>query len=199
MGDGDGSVRDSGHNRTRGQAGFTLVEGLLVVVISSIAVLSIALGLQTSVTLDNRSNEQQRLNLAITTFGESVKQSAWVWPVCPANTTPPASTAEPLSPPPSHAHRILDNSTSAPEVAAWVDVGIVFIVTGVSYWDNDAGEFSGSCSDADYRWPVLAVSYEACWERHTDGTHCVGDVGRLTGEVVKRGPRDVRIQVPNNG
>lgn len=58
----------------RSQAGVSLIEALIVVVIASAVVLVIAYGLQVSVETDGRTNRQQRMNLALSTLTDGLRR-----------------------------------------------------------------------------------------------------------------------------
>lgn len=60
--------------RHRGQAGVSLVETLIVIALVSAVVLIFALGLQTSVTADGQTLRAQRMNLALSSFGEGLRR-----------------------------------------------------------------------------------------------------------------------------
>ncbi len=122
--------------RRRGQGGFTLLEAVIVVLVASVGIVSIAIGLQTAVTQDNRSNEQQRFNLAVTSFAEAVKRpTVWVDCECPdpsnpidptgdaiastdPNTLPSVATLDP-----SPRHSVVRAVRDEPEVLQWTNRG----------------------------------------------------------------------------
>lgn len=60
--------------RRRDQAGVSLIETLIVIVLVSAVVLVFALGLQTSVTTDGQSSRTQRMNVALSSFGEGLRR-----------------------------------------------------------------------------------------------------------------------------
>lgn len=181
-----------------------MLEVVLVIAIASIGILTVAIGLLTSVSADNRANDQQRLNLAMTTFAESVR---WVSPEeCPGdqaflNEDPPHPTNETVgAAPDSLRAAFLLAALEEPEMQAWVDRGITFSVTGVRYWDPEwEAELVGDpdhpaldhpCHDEDLRWPVVKVSLVACWGDDDDGGagECRDDRTPIDAQVVKRGP-----------
>lgn len=59
---------------SRSQAGVSLLEALIVVLLASVVVLTIAYGLQVSVTTDGQTNRQQRMNLALSTLTDGLRQ-----------------------------------------------------------------------------------------------------------------------------
>ncbi|MFZ4520032.1 MAG: hypothetical protein ACOYOP_16705 [Microthrixaceae bacterium] len=174
----------------------------LVITVTSIGILTIALGLLTTVKADGRSNRQQRLNLAVTSFNEAVKRGDWIVPTCPAVSSPPATSADAdLGADPSHAALILSQALADPVVDEWVSRGVVFAVTGVQYWGADgqgtpiqSGDgFTGSCSDPAYSWPVIRVETKACFRN--GGGACDPDGPVLTATTSKRG---FRLNTPGN-
>lgn len=115
------SVRPVGRART--QAGVSLIEALVVVVIVSSVVLVFALGLQTVATNDGRTNREQRMNLALTSFAEDLRQVRWITPcVTPADYLGEATLEDGYE-------SLLPESTQLRPY----DVDDIEI-TGVSYW-----------------------------------------------------------------
>ena len=140
-----------------GEGGFTLLEAVLVVFVSSIGILSVALGLLTAINSDGRTNRAQRLNLAMTTVVDALKQQSYLPAVCPGVPNPaPRSDDADLSLNTSPAGRYLrrvvgdydsvnqrwlltpsGGPTGDEAVQGWVDEGVVFIITDVQYWSSD--------------------------------------------------------------
>lgn len=140
-----------------GEGGFTLLEAVLVVFVSSVGILSVALGLLTAINSDGRTNRAQRLNLAMTTAVDALKQQSYLPAVCPGVSNPaPRSDDANLSLNTSPAGRYLRRvvgdydpvtkqwlltSTGGPTgdeaVQGWVDQGVVFSITDVQYWTSN--------------------------------------------------------------
>ena len=143
--------------RTTGEGGFTLLEAVLVVFVSSIGILSVALGLLTAINSDNRTNQAQRLNLAMTTVVDALKQQSYLPAVCPGVSNPAprsddADLASNASPAGRYLHRVVGDwdpvtkrwlltATGGPTgdeaVQGWIDQGVVFSITDVQYWSSD--------------------------------------------------------------
>lgn len=66
--------RDEVAVHLRSQAGVSLIEVLMVLVLTSAVVLTIAYGLQVSVTTDGQTNRQQRMSLALSTLTDGLRQ-----------------------------------------------------------------------------------------------------------------------------
>lgn len=189
----------------RGQAGFTLLEAVLVVTIASIGILAIALGLLTSIRGDSLANRQQRLNLAMTTFADSVKRADWIAPACPAvGTTPPRTNDPNLKLDATPAGRILygiagDDAAVAgvprpdPGVRQLRTQGVVFSITDVQYWDDT--KFTGdgfltTCATQNMSWPVAKLKVKVCFTGSgPDGCDVDGPV--VTSGVSMMGPRSL--------
>lgn len=204
-------------SRARGQGGFTLLETVVALIVVSIAILTIAYGLLTSVNIDNNSNLQQRTNLALTTFIENLPYSA-PGPDCVPVTDPPPRTGTGGIPGPSHGADLIEDTLSRPnpdpsgvparlpnpEVERWIDRGVVFTVTDVSYavWsvtDDEPEDFSAACdapgppSPNPARplpyYPVIKVTVEACWSGQADASQCPEGAMTVRGEAIRRGGR----------
>lgn len=164
-----------GRGRQRSQQGFSLIEALVVIFLISTVVLTFAVGLQASVTSDGKTNREQRLNLALTSFAEGLRRV----------TVPDSywncvnSYAEPTL---EDAYMALYNSLSAADRAG-TDAVDSAAVTGVSFWQP--GDFSVPASTVP----------------GTFGSTCVPGAGAvklkiqvglgdnvLVGEIVKRNP-----------
>lgn len=201
----------------RAQAGFTLVETVVALLVVTIAILTIAYGLLTSITTDNNSNLQQRTNLALTTFLENLP---YVAPPegCVPVTDPPPSTGDGGIPGPSHGADLIENTLSRPnpeeggvparipnpEVERWVSRGVVFTVTNVEYakWDvsdDEPEDWTAPCdapgpiSPDPARplpyYPVIKVTVEACWSGRADASQCPDGSMTVRGEAIRRGGR----------
>lgn len=179
--------------RARGQGGFTLVEGVLTIAVTSLGLLAVALGLLTSVRADNSANEQQRLNLALTTFSESLQYrgcGAYASPARPPGT--PAPTDETFDPPSSLAAEFLATAVQQPQLAEWIDRGYTFSVVRVEYWDPSSSDPSGTDTyvqqcPGDEQWPAVRLSISACRGSESDGdTGLCADERIVEAQVVKR-------------
>lgn len=65
-----------------------MIEALIVVVLASVVVLTIAYGLQVSVTTDGQTNRKQRMGLALSTLTDGMRRVAFVTcndPAVPGN------------------------------------------------------------------------------------------------------------------
>lgn len=193
--------------RRRGQGGFTLVEGVLCVAITAIGLLAVVLGLLTSVRVDNRANEQQRLNLAVKTFSESVSYSRPRSGAPCGATTPPPTSATLASDPASHAKQVIEAAVARGDIQRWMDQRVLFVVTDVEY---GAYEPSPSTTVAQERfvtadalvscpapvspppsWPVIRISVTACYEAEIGGVvQCSPDAASVDAQFIKRGGRN---------
>ena len=190
----------------RGQGGFTLLEAILVVTIASIGILAIALGLLTSIRGDGLANRQQRLNLAMTTFADSVKRADWMAPTCPAV----AASGAPRTNDPNLrfgqdlASKVLygiagDEGAVAnvprpdPGVRQLRAEGVVFSITDIQYWDDT--KFTGNgylttCAAQNMSWPVAKLQLKVCFTgSEPDG--CAEDSPVVTSGASMIGPRSL--------
>jgi prepilin-type N-terminal cleavage/methylation domain-containing protein len=158
------------------QSGVSLVEMLVVLALVSGIVLVLALGLQTVVTTDGRTNRKQRNNLALTSVTEALRRNDVSYQVCCpdseiCNFDGAASLAD------RYEERALDKLGDG-------DAEIPdFQVTEVAYWQagdfatppsTEGGKFSTTCiPDAT----ALRLSVEVSLSGET-----------LRGQVVKRKP-----------
>jgi Tfp pilus assembly protein PilV len=186
------------HARARGQGGFTLIEAVLSVVVVSTAIVSIAAGLLGAARIDNRTNERQRANLALTTFVENLDH---VQSSCPAVSTPAPATG--ASNGASHATALLSATAAEPEVAEWIDRGMVFSITRVEYarWDVAAGaeDFTAACNTPPPTnpnplrprpyYPVIRVTVTAC-QGGVGASTCAGDAVVVQTQSIERGGRN---------
>jgi Tfp pilus assembly protein PilV len=182
---------------TRGQSGVTLIEAVLSLIVVSVAIISIAGGLLTSVRVDDKANRRQRANLALTTFVENMPY-----------VSPPGSCA---TSPTAHATSLYNNTVTMtangqavpqPEVQQWLDRGAVFTVTDVEYsdWRVVTGEeqFTASCNDKPTSpdpnrptpfYPVIRVTVEACLGSGPGASSCAAEEPVVATQAVKRGGR----------
>ena len=143
--------------RTCGEGGFTLLEAVLVVFVSSIGILSVALGLLSAINSDGRTNRAQRLNLAMTSVVDSLKQQSYLPAVCPGVSNPAprsddTNLASNSSPAGRYLRRVVGdydpitktwllNAQGGPTgdeaVQGWIDQGVVYSITDVQYWSSD--------------------------------------------------------------
>ena len=198
-------VRRSGAShrlRTTGEGGFTLLEAVLVVLVSSVGILAVALGLLSAISIDGRTNRQQRLNVASTTILDQLERTPPQTPTCPEVSSPaPRSDQSALGANTSAAAKYLRSALSAPQVQQWVDRGVVFSVTRLNYWAS-TGVSRGDgcvgpdnieqslkvCSTNDYDYPVARLEILACWSGDgEDG--CDPKNSRIVGAASVRGPR----------
>jgi len=68
----------------RNQLGFSLIEALLALAITSSAILVVALGIQVAVETDGQTSQIQRGGVALTTVTEAVRSNDVAFEVCPA-------------------------------------------------------------------------------------------------------------------
>lgn len=176
-----------------------------MVTIASIGILAIALGLLTSIRGDGLANRQQRLNLAMTTFADSVKRADWIAPACPAvGATPPRSSDPNLSADTSPAGRILFGIVgeddvdpgvprSDPAVRQLRSEGVVFSITDLQYWDDQfftGNGFPATCLTQNVSWPVAKLKLKVCFTGDgTDG--CAADSPVVTSGAAMMGPRSL--------
>lgn len=185
-----------------GQRGYTLMEALIAILVSSIAIVTIASGLIASIRIDDSANIRQRMNLALATFLENLEY-----------TRPAPDCADD---PDGHAQsilaKILDDPDVAPnapnppnaddqyslEVMQWVDERyMVFQIPSVRYTNWDAGDdfsvpetFTDDCEAMapPPAYPVIEVTVEVCYVLDPAVTNCDGRaVERAV--VIRRGNR----------
>ncbi|MFM7062215.1 MAG: hypothetical protein ACKO04_01805 [Actinomycetes bacterium] len=199
--------------RTSGEGGFTLLEAVLVIFVTSIGILSVAYGLLAAVNADGRANKQERLNLAMTTAVDALKQAPFLPVQCPAVSSPaPRSDDAALSSNSTPAGRYLrrvvgtynagtDSFTDGDEgVQDWIRQGVVFSIVDASYWAPSISSGNGyryagnpdtslqACNDDPYSYPVTRLTVTACWD--TPGvTGCDQGGGTIRSTVALRGPR----------
>ena len=187
--------RDLGATRPAGQSGFTLLEALIALVVTSVAVMAIAGGLLLSTRVDNQTNAQQRANLALTTFMENIEfvQAPSASADCGTGSGGPAVSSPGVSNPPSHAAQLMGTAVADPEVQTWINRGMMFRITSVTYGTDDSGPgaetFGSDCSapTAEPKYPVIKITAEAC--RASAAAVSCGESVAVDAEVVKRGGR----------
>ncbi len=190
----------------RGQGGFTLVEGVICVLVAALGISAVALGLLTSVKVDNSSNEQQRLNLAMRTFTESAAYSRpSAGAVCGA-TDPAPSTANLATVPASHARQVLQSALAKGDLQRWIDRRVMFTVTDVEY-GAVVSNTSTTLAQEQFvsaavlaacpapvspppSYPVIRISVTACLRVQVAGeSQCQQGSPVLDAQVIKRGGR----------
>ena len=107
--------------RTAGQSGVSLIESLLVLVLTASVILVIAVGMQTVVETDGQTNRIQRGGLALTTVTEALRSTDVPFLVCPVS---PSRTIEE-----TYQAAIADRLTTVDKVAV-----PTFRVVQVDYW-----------------------------------------------------------------
>lgn len=182
------------------QRGYTLIEVIIAMFVIGVAILGLMMGLLTNMKANNVANQQQRTNLALTTFLENMPYVAPSGASCVAVSDPPPSSGTGGSSVPSNAKSLLDRALTSPEVQRWVDRGIVFTVTGVEYakWTvsgTGTEDFGAACDAAGpaigQPWfPAIRVSVQACWSGAAGSSSC-GSENSVTvrAQVVRRGGR----------
>jgi len=199
--------------RTDGEGGFTLLEAVLVIFVTSIGILSVAYGLLAAINADGRANKQERLNLAMTTAVDALKQSPFLPVQCPAVSSPaPRSDDNALasnnSPAGRYLQRIVGTYSTATDswtdgnegVQDWIRQGVVFSIVDANYWapsieSGNGYRYAGNpdtslqaCNDTPYSYPVTRLTVTACWD--TPGpTGCDQGGGTIRSTVALRGPR----------
>lgn len=161
--------------RRREQAGVSLIETLIVIVLVSLVVLVFAAGLQTSVTTDGQTSRQQRLNLALTSFAEGLRRVTVptdYWQCID-------SFAEPTV---EEAFLALYNSLPADDREA-TDAVTSIEITDVSYWQP--GDYSVAGDPEGGSWGSTCVPGAGAVRL---GMRVTLRDQTLTGEVVKREP-----------
>lgn len=199
--------------RTTGEGGFTLLEAVLVIIVTSIGILSVAYGLLAAINADGRANKLQRLNLAMTTAVDALKQTPYLPLECPAVSNPAPQSgdtnlASNNSPAGRYLYKIVGDfnpttktwSGGDPAVDQWLEQGVVLSVVEANYWDASIASGNGyrysgnpdtslqACNDTQYSWPVTRLTVTACW--NTDGpTGCEQGGGTIKSSVALHGPR----------
>ena len=176
-----------------------------MVTIASIGILAIALGLLTSIRGDGLANRQQRLNLAMTTFADSVKRADWVAPSCPAvAAVPPRTNDADLRNGTDPASKILygiagDAGAVAnvprpdPGVRQLRSQDIVFSITDIQYWDDTkftGNGFLATCAAQNMSWPVAKLQLKVCYTG-TGPDGCAEDSPVVTSGASMMGPRSL--------
>lgn len=114
--------------RVRPQAGFSLVEILICIMLASTVILALAYGMLTLMRVNKVTSEREQIQLAIGSFTERLVASKYI----------PCSTGPALQP-------TAANYNSLPD--RWVPTrsGMTAKVTKVEFWDDSAKKFVGSC------------------------------------------------------
>lgn len=170
--------------RRRTQDGATLIEALLVVMLASAVVLVIAYGLQVSVETDGRTNRQQRMNLALSTLTDGLRQVDFVPPCDGTVSHPCPNDVQGIGGRSAHAvayQTVLQNQLvdTDPDVQEALE-GVSWQVDSVEYWqpvDYSGTDPAGGGYDA-------AFVADAAAERLTLTVSLRGET--LTGSAVKR-------------
>jgi hypothetical protein len=186
---------------TRGQGGFTLLEGVICVAITAVGLMAVALGLLTSTKVDNQANDLQRLNLATRSFTESTSFSRPPVGTPCGSTSPPPSTVTLGSAAPSHAKLLLQSAVGRGDLDRWIDQRVVFTVTDVEY-----GQSSGTAQEQFIAasalatcpapvapapsYPVIRISVRVCRGGEVGGASvCDPSSPVVDAQVIERGGR----------
>lgn len=118
-----------------GQAGFGLVEVMISIILVAVMMTASAFGIMTAVSTSGDNQVRQRLQVALTSYSESLGQMPFPGGSC-ADRTPAAYNAE---------------------YQAWADhwtppTGITVRVRdsgGVEYWNRSAADFDSTCPTSD--------------------------------------------------
>lgn len=166
-------------SHTPGQSGFSLIETLIVIVLISTVVLTFAVGLQTSVISDGKTNREQRLNLALTSLTEGFRRVTVpddIWNCVD-------SFAEPTI---EEAYLALYNSLPAGERKG-TDAVTSFAVTDVAYWQPGSFDVPGA---------TVPGHFDSTCEPSAGAVRLQVQVrlsdSKLTGEVVMRNPESAQ-------
>ena len=112
--------------RCRGQGGVSLIEVLVVLAVLIPVVLAATLGLLTSARLATSTKVSQELNAAAASFGESLKEVAYVDCAVPSDYDGAAGLWEPPA-----------------------DSSITIQIQTVEYWEQSSVDYASSCPEAD--------------------------------------------------
>lgn len=162
--------------RRRSEAGVTLIEMLFVIAIVSALVLFFATGLLTSATVANNTNDKQRLNLAVTSMGETLRQVGY-YESTGTGCTSAATAAEYLG-----RYTALDPSLKSGTRNMTVEI------LSVTFWSpvplptstTIADQWSGTCRNQA---GAQKIKFRVTLPGATPGGR-----GSMTGELVKRRP-----------
>jgi Tfp pilus assembly protein PilV len=127
----------SAPGRDSGQAGFSLLEIIIAVMLVSMVVLSLATGFLTLVRTNRMTYEQQQVDHATTNYAESLKSVVYL-PCGPSGTPDYGSDASLWTPPPE------------------VQVSVV----DVKYWDASTGDYESTCPNGDTGAQLLTIRAE---------------------------------------
>lgn len=118
--------RASRASRRRGQDGVSLIEVLVVIAVLIPVVLAATLGLLTSARLATNTKVSQELNAAAASFGESLKEVAYVDCAVPGGYDGAAGLWDPPA-----------------------DSSITIGIQTVEYWEQSSGDYVSSCPATD--------------------------------------------------
>lgn len=149
-------IRWGVRHRGSDERGATLIEMLVVVAILSIAIVTFAVGLQTSQTATSDAHVRQKMHLALGSFRSAISTA-----VANEYWRPPPAGAD--CPDTSLSEDVLDALDADPVTVSWdlpyQGSGMTFEVVSVRYWQGgpafpvngviSPGAFSGGCGSQD--------------------------------------------------
>ncbi|MGB3409585.1 MAG: prepilin-type N-terminal cleavage/methylation domain-containing protein [Microthrixaceae bacterium] len=116
------------------QGGFSLIEVLVALAIASAVVVGLASGLLALIRTDTSTAEQQKVQLWLGSYSESIKAA----PYRPCHLSPDAATPQAYF----DAYKTWDVRWEPP-------AGVTLSVTRVEYWDKASADFIDTCGAMD--------------------------------------------------
>lgn len=128
------AVKASGRPPVSGQAGFSLIESVVSIALTSIVIVALAAGLLASIRSSTAADRVQRADAALASFSESLR----------AMPAPPegADGCPHLSGPDGFTDGYADFVTSG---EGWSLPGVSTAITKIEHWEPSTGEFATSC------------------------------------------------------
>jgi Tfp pilus assembly protein PilV len=136
----------AGHppRRSAGQAGLSLVESIITVLLASVVVLALAGAMLTLITTSRATSDAQRIQAALTSYTESLKAAPYV--ACPVAGQDVAQLADDYE---------QAASTWTPPAAAGPEDVVTVGIDRIEFWEPaagaapTAGRFRTTCPTAD--------------------------------------------------
>lgn len=161
--------------RPRGEAGSTLLESILSLLLVSTVILTLATGLLATTVSATRANESARLNVAMTAFTETLREMAYLAPTAGCDSA-------------SDAAEYFDRYTHLPGYQREGTDGLVVEILSVDYWKGNRGDASLPPVAAADQWNAsCGVSgAQRLTVRLTEPAMLEGKRSSMTAQVVKR-------------
>lgn len=166
------------------QAGATLVESILVILLVGVVVLTLITGLLTSTVGARRVNSNQRASLAMTSFSDSIRDLPYL-------------PHDPLCTPATDAQAYLTAYNNLPAAERTATAGMTVEILDIKYWDLRYSTSTASTTSVapEALWVSTKCAAKTGAQRLTlrvtlrDGRP--GEESSATAQVVKRSPRNL--------